>query len=70
MTIFFSCLLISTRAGEPRWAEISRLLFRLLFLAVFITISTVLVLQVQNSPVIDQQYDAYQPDFSLVAPGM
>jgi hypothetical protein len=52
------------------WAEVSRLLFRLLFLAVFVTISTVLVLQVQNSPVIDQQYEDYQRDLAISAPGM
>ncbi|KAI9256771.1 hypothetical protein EDC94DRAFT_615656 [Helicostylum pulchrum] len=44
------------RAGEPLWAEISRLLFRFSFLAVFIIISTVLILQVQNSPIIYQTH--------------
>lgn len=36
------------------WAEISRFLFRFLFLAIFIIISAILVLQVENSPIIDQ----------------
>lgn len=42
------------RAGEPLWAEISRLIFRFSFLAIFIMISIILIIQVQNSPIIDQ----------------
>lgn len=29
-----------------------------------------LVLQIKNSPIIDQQYEDYQPDFTIAAPGM
>ncbi|KAI8639091.1 hypothetical protein BD408DRAFT_421953 [Parasitella parasitica] len=56
------------RSGEPLWAEISRLLFRFSFLAIFITMTTVLVLQVQNSPIIDQQYYDHNSDYTVIAP--
>lgn len=46
----------SPRAGEPFWAEISRLLFRLWFFAVFSVISCVLILQVKQSPIIHQTH--------------
>ncbi|CEP07381.1 hypothetical protein [Parasitella parasitica] len=56
------------RPGEPLWAEISRLLFRFSFLAIFITMTTVLILQVQNSPIIDQQYYDHNSDYTVLAP--
>ncbi|KAF1798422.1 hypothetical protein FB192DRAFT_1391512 [Mucor lusitanicus] len=56
------------RPGEPLWAEISRLLFRFSFLAIFVTMTTVLVLQVQNSPIIDQQYYDHSSDYTVAAP--
>ncbi|KAL9543975.1 hypothetical protein MBANPS3_007857 [Mucor bainieri] len=56
------------RPGEPLWAEISRLLFRFSFLAIFVTMTTVLVLQVQNSPIIDQQYYDHDSDYTVAAP--
>ncbi|EPB91302.1 hypothetical protein HMPREF1544_01819 [Mucor circinelloides 1006PhL] len=56
------------RPGEPLWAEISRLLFRFSFLAIFITMTAVLVLQVKNSPIIDQQYYDHTPDYTVAAP--
>ncbi|KAI8876499.1 galactose oxidase [Backusella circina FSU 941] len=56
------------RAGEPLWAEVARLLFRLSFLAVFIIIATVLSLQVKNSPVVDQKYYIRKPDSTIDVP--
>lgn len=64
-----NAILFFNRPGEPLWAEISRLLFRFSFLAIFITITTVLVLQVQNSPIINQQYYDHNSDYSVMAPG-
>lgn len=63
-------LIFFNRPGEPLWAEICRLLFRFSFLAIFITMTTVLVLQVQNSPIIDQQYYDHNSDYTVMAPGI
>lgn len=54
------------RAGEPIWAEICRLLFRFSFLAIFIVVSAILILQVENSPIIDQTYHDEQT--AIMAP--
>ncbi|KAI7889266.1 uncharacterized protein EV154DRAFT_424098 [Mucor mucedo] len=42
------------RAGEPLWAEMSRFIFRSFFFAVFMMMSVILLVQVQDSPMIDQ----------------
>jgi hypothetical protein len=69
ISLFFFSQPIFYSAGEPLWAEVARLLFRLLFMAVFIIIATVLALQVKNSPVIDQKYYLRQPDSTIDVPG-
>ncbi|CAO3597021.1 unnamed protein product [Absidia cylindrospora] len=56
------------RAGEPMWAEMSRLLFRIMFLAVFLTVVGVLILQVRNSPIIDQKYYVHNSDYTVDVP--
>jgi hypothetical protein len=66
---FIFSQLVLYSAGEPLWAEVARLLFRLSFMAVFIIIATVLALQVKNSPVIDQKYYLRQPDSTIDVPG-
>lgn len=54
------------RQGEPVWAEASRFFFRFSFLAIFVFVSTVLVIQIQNSPIIDQTHHDDNP--SIVSP--
>lgn len=54
------------RQGEPVWAEASRFLFRFSFLAIFVIVSTVLVIQIQNSPIIDQTH--HDENLSTVSP--
>ncbi|KAI8099213.1 uncharacterized protein BX664DRAFT_381806 [Halteromyces radiatus] len=56
------------RAGEPLWAEMSRLLFRIMFLAVFSTVVVVLILQVRNSPIIDQKYYVHNEEYTVDVP--
>lgn len=48
------------------WAETSRFLFRFSFLAIFVIVSTVLVIQIQNSPIIDQTH--HDDNVSIIAP--
>ncbi|KAI7877434.1 hypothetical protein K492DRAFT_218903 [Lichtheimia hyalospora FSU 10163] len=56
------------RTGEPLWAELSRLLFRVLFFGVFIAIVAIIVLQVRNSPIIDQQFYRHADDYTIDVP--
>ncbi|KAI8327968.1 hypothetical protein BC941DRAFT_445973 [Chlamydoabsidia padenii] len=56
------------RAGEPLWTEMSRLLFRIIFLAVFLTVVGILILQVRNSPIIDQKYYVHNDDYTVDVP--
>ena len=57
------------RAGEPLWAEITRTLFRLLFLGVFIGVVVTIILQVYNSPIIEQMYHTHTDDYTIDVPG-
>ncbi|KAI8068575.1 hypothetical protein BC940DRAFT_298524 [Gongronella butleri] len=56
------------RPGEPAWAEISRLIFRVTFLTMFLTIIVVLILQVRNSPIIDQKYYVHNDHYTVDVP--
>ncbi|ORX43317.1 hypothetical protein DM01DRAFT_339473 [Hesseltinella vesiculosa] len=73
-TAFYQCTkrmrsdVWNPRPGEPAWAEISRLIFRVTFLAMFLTIIAVLVLQVRNSPIIDQKYYVHNDHYTVDVP--
>ncbi|KAI8143697.1 hypothetical protein BJV82DRAFT_712826 [Fennellomyces sp. T-0311] len=56
------------RAGEPLWAEITRTLFRFLFSGVFIAVVVIIILQVRNSPIIEQKYRIHTDDYTIDVP--
>ncbi|KAI8389287.1 hypothetical protein BD560DRAFT_485978 [Blakeslea trispora] len=56
------------RSGEPLWAESSRLAFRVLSLVIFSAVAAALVIQVEKSPVIEQQHEEYISNREVVLP--
>ncbi|KAI9491852.1 hypothetical protein BDB00DRAFT_830915 [Zychaea mexicana] len=61
-------LLWSPRAGEPFWAEITRTLCGLLFFAIFTAVVVIIVLQIRNSPIIDEKYYTHNKDYTIDVP--
>ncbi|ORY95362.1 hypothetical protein BCR43DRAFT_515489 [Syncephalastrum racemosum] len=56
------------RAGEPLWAEITRFLVRLFFYLVFITVVIITLVQVRNSPIIEQSYHEHNSEYTVDVP--
>lgn len=57
------------RVGEPRWAEASRLVLKLVFLLLFVYLISTLTHQVIHSPIIDQLSYENNAEMTVGVPG-